>query len=150
MTILFLDFDGVLHPQYEGQPTPDDELFCHLPRVEAVLRDFPTVDIVISSMWRYYQPLTQLRSHFADDMQPRIIDTTLRLARSAGLARREQEILDWLAATGRMGEPWVAIDDASGQFVRHVERLVACRWYEGVNDEAEATLRDKLKNACGS
>ena len=36
--IFFLDFDGVLHPQYEGMPTPKEYLFCHLSRFEAVWR----------------------------------------------------------------------------------------------------------------
>jgi len=36
--LLFLDFDGVLHPF----PVPADatQLFCNLPRLEAVLRDY--------------------------------------------------------------------------------------------------------------
>lgn len=150
MPLLFLDFDGVLHPQYDGQPTPADELFCHARRFEVVLRDFPTVEIVISSMWRYHFTLIQLRSHFADDIQSRIIDTTLLYDGNPLRAQREQEILDWLAITGREGEPWVAIDDASSQFHRHEIQLVACRWYEGFNDEAEATLRDKLLQAYGT
>ena len=48
--ILFLDFDGVLHPE----PCDEDgEPFCNLPALEAILRDFPAVEIVISSMWRF-------------------------------------------------------------------------------------------------
>lgn len=46
--ILFLDFDGVLHTEHDDGPTPDESVFCHLPRFEAVMRDFPTVEIVIS------------------------------------------------------------------------------------------------------
>ena len=49
---LFLDFDGVLHPQYDGGPTPKEVCFCHLPRFEAVMRQHPGVLIVISSTWR--------------------------------------------------------------------------------------------------
>ncbi|MFZ3000646.1 MAG: HAD domain-containing protein [Undibacterium umbellatum] len=47
--ILFLDFDGVLHPEPCYDKT---QLFSCLPRLEAILRDFPTVQIVISSTWR--------------------------------------------------------------------------------------------------
>lgn len=36
--ILFLDFDGVLHPQYEDQPVPSDVVFCHLTRFTWSLR----------------------------------------------------------------------------------------------------------------
>ena len=46
---LFLDFDGVLHPEGEG-PLPNDGTdFCFLPRLEALLRDYPHVGVVISS-----------------------------------------------------------------------------------------------------
>jgi len=36
--ILSLDFDCVLHPQYEKQRVPADVVFCNLPRFEAVMR----------------------------------------------------------------------------------------------------------------
>lgn len=42
--ILFLDFDGVLHPRAPGQ-----HLFSNLARLEAVLRDFEFVEVVITS-----------------------------------------------------------------------------------------------------
>ena len=65
--ILFLDFDGVLHPEYSDRAVPDEIAFCHLPRFEAVLRDFPNVEIVISSTWRYHLPLDALRERFSAD-----------------------------------------------------------------------------------
>jgi hypothetical protein len=46
--ILFLDFDGVLHPA----PQPGqggEERFISLPLLEKVLRALPHVDVVISS-----------------------------------------------------------------------------------------------------
>ena len=41
--ILFLDFDGVLHPVFPRKDRTDEEnqLFSCLPRLEGVLRDFP-------------------------------------------------------------------------------------------------------------
>lgn len=38
--LMFLDFDGVLRPQYDGEPTPADRVFCHLPSFEAIIRTF--------------------------------------------------------------------------------------------------------------
>ena len=55
--ILFLDIDGVLHPD---PPQPDQRLRS-LPRLVAVLQDFPLVEIVISSLWREHLSLDQLR-----------------------------------------------------------------------------------------
>jgi hypothetical protein len=50
--ILFLDFDGVLHPEGEAHIHDGGADFCFLPRLEALLREFPEVKIVISSAWR--------------------------------------------------------------------------------------------------
>lgn len=46
--VLFLDFDGVTHPEV----CTAEQLFCCLPLIEEVLRRRPGVDIVISSSWR--------------------------------------------------------------------------------------------------
>lgn len=145
--ILFLDFDGVLHPEHNGEPTPADRVFCHLPRFEAVMRDFPAVEIVISSMWRYQFALDELRARFSPDIAARIIDATPQTERIEGEylpARREGEILDWLAAAGREGSAWTAIDDAAWQFQQHRDKLVACAWYIGLDDSTETQLRAAL------
>lgn len=146
--ILFLDFDGVLHPQHDGEPTPVDRVFCHLTRFEAVMRDFPNVEIVISSTWRYQFTLDQLRARFSPDIAARIIDTTPQTERHLESqylpARREEEILDWLVTTGRECVPWIALDDAAWQFERHRDRLIACTWYVGLDDAAEMKLRAAL------
>lgn len=145
--ILFLDFDGVLHPEHEREPTPVDRVFCHLPRLESVLRDFPAVDIVISSMWRHDYTLAQLRSRFSPDIAAMIIGVTPFADYEVEKyvpTRRESEILDWLARNGRDGETWIALDDAVWQFLRHRDRLVACTSYIGLNDDAEARLRIAL------
>lgn len=77
--ILFLDFDGVLHPEYDGQATPADVVFCHLPRFEAVMRDHPEVEIVISSMWREQFPLDALL-----DQLPRFLALVPRSGKADG------------------------------------------------------------------
>lgn len=50
MRILFLDFDGVLHP---GDPEFDGEKFCWLPVLERLLIAHVDVRIVVHSSWRY-------------------------------------------------------------------------------------------------
>jgi len=142
--LLFLDFDGVLHPQYDGEPTPVDQVFCHLPRFEAIMRDFPSVEIVISSTWRNQFTLEQLRSRFSPDISARIIDVTPQAEHADGKylpTRREGEILDWLAIDGRSDVPWIALDDAAWQFQQYRDRLVACTWYVGLDDATESKLR---------
>lgn len=147
--ILFLDFDGVLHPQYDGEPTPVSEVFCHLPRFESVMRDFPCVNIVISSTWRSQFTLEELRSRFSPDIAACIIDVTPLSEHIDGKylpAQREDEILKWMATSRRSDTPWIALDDAAWQFEQHRGRLVACTWYVGLNDAVELKLRSALVN----
>src|ERR1035437_4587503 len=129
--ILFLDFDGVLHPQYEDQPVPVDVAFCHLPRFEAVMRNFPAVQIVISSSWREQFSLDKLRSKFSADVSARIIGVTpvFPSDHPRMVEQRESEIVAWLVAQGRIAEPWLALDDAAWQFKHHRDHLVVCTGY---------------------
>ncbi len=140
--ILFLDFDGVLHPD---PPQPDQRLRS-LPRLVAILRDHPQVEVVITSLWREHLTLDQLREIFPADLRERIIDVTPIADRIDGWlpARREGEILEWLEASGRADEPWLALDDQAWQFTQHRDRLVECVFYDGLDDRAETLLREKL------
>ncbi len=140
--ILFLDIDGVLHPD---PPQPDQRLRA-LPRLVEILRDLPQVEVVISSLWREHLSLDQLRELFPADLRERIIGVTPIAERIDGWlpARREGEILEWLEASGRAGEPWLAIDDQAWQFTQHRNRLIACVFYDGITDQIEAQLRERL------
>jgi len=46
--ILFLDFDGVLHPEFSHE----SRHFCCLPVLEQVVRQLQDCEVVISSTWR--------------------------------------------------------------------------------------------------
>ena len=50
---LFLDFDGVLHPD----PSANQFKFCQRNLIESILREFPQVDIVLSTNWRLRYPM---------------------------------------------------------------------------------------------
>ncbi len=71
--ILFLDFDGVLHPE---PCYSDSDLFCHRPLFESVMREFPDIEIVISSTWRQNRSLAQLKALFSDDIAACIVGVT--------------------------------------------------------------------------
>ena len=92
--------------------------------------------------------LDQLRDLFPADLRERIIDVTPIAERIDGWlpARREGEILDWLEASGRDDDPWLAIDDQAWQFTQRRDRLVECFFCDGINDQVEALLRQRLKN----
>lgn len=113
--IVFLDFDGVTHPEL----CRTDQLFTCLPLIEAVLRSHAPAEVVISSSWREHHPFTELREFFSGDIAPWVVGCTPVVSRhpampgSAGL--REIECLTWLALH-RPDHPWIAIDDVSWIF----------------------------------
>lgn len=155
-TVLFLDFDGVLHPEYEGRAVPPEVAFCHLARFEALMADYPLVRIVISSTWRAQFDIDNLRGRFAREVASRIIGITpirrvsdgkLQSVQLDGLGGRESEIVDWLNRHGYMNSHWIALDDAIGDFRRYPDHVVACKNYVGFDDDAANRLRQELDSA---
>lgn len=112
--ILFLDFDGVLHP-IVGEPV--EGTFCRLPMLEALLREpgLAHVGVVVSSTWREVHALPQLRSHFSADLRARVIDGTPVLDDHAGPHRRWREIRAWLERHPLV-ERHVTLDDQETWF----------------------------------
>lgn len=138
--LLFLDFDGVLHPF----PMPADPalLFSNLPRLESVLRDFPDVQIVISSSWREGRSLVELAALFSPDIAGRIIGVLPVIeirSLSDTVAIRYREIEQFLA--GRSAH-WIALDDDPDLFPDPCANLIQC--IDGFGREEEAKLRQAL------
>ncbi|WP_136419205.1 HAD domain-containing protein [Herbaspirillum sp. ST 5-3] len=137
--IVFLDFDGVLHPFHRPAG-----VFTLLAEFERVMRDYADVDIVISSTWREAHPLPQLRALFSPDIGDRIIDVT---PIAGGLHHpfvREAEIRMWLREAGRAAEQWVAIDDTAWFFSPDCPNLILVDTETGFNLTTERELRRRL------
>jgi len=107
-TILFLDFDGVLHPV---GGVPAKQRLARLPLLEDLLREpaLREVGIVISSTWRVAYSMAQLRSVFAPDIRMRVFDRTPQLDSFVPHARHA-EISTWLALHPEVRH-WIAVDD---------------------------------------
>jgi hypothetical protein len=137
--VVFLDFDGVTHPEPTSGP-----VFVHLPRIEAVLRAYPQVPIVLSTSWRESFPLDVLRPNFSEDISPRVLDVTpvmnwsTRLHHPALLSRasRQAEIEAWLYERLTMAHPWIAIDDRAHWFE------IGCRHLLFINRRTGFTSAD--------
>jgi len=122
--LLFLDVDGVLHPVGTDYSF-SSRFFSHLPLLEELLREFRSVDIVISSDWRLAESVEQLQRYFSADIRPRIIGATPQIAPDAiADCRRQLEIQAWLDGNGRSDAEWVALDDWPGSFEAGFKRLV--------------------------
>lgn len=137
--ILFLDFDGVLHPVSREGGT-----FVCLPHFESVIRDFPDVEIVISSAWREDHSLIELQSIFSTDISQRIIDVTPVLHHLSYPYVRQTEIMFWLCEAGREYEGWIAIDDSDWLFSPACRHLILVDAGVGFSATSEKNLRERL------
>ncbi|MGJ7562298.1 HAD domain-containing protein [Variovorax sp. GB1R11] len=123
--LLFLDVDGVLHPVGADYSFSSSSFFSHLPRLEELLREFRSVDIVISSDWRLAESIEQLQQYFSDDIRHRIIGATPQIDPSVVVRHQRQlEIQAWLDGNGCHDAEWVALDDWPSSFDAGFERLV--------------------------
>lgn len=128
--VLFLDFDGVLHPE----PATAEILFCSLPILYAVLVARPAARVVVTSDWRLKHSAEQL-SEMLFRGRPEFRD------RFAGVTPifpeyrfeyrgREREIEAWLQING-MTE-WIAIDDVAGNFTHGSRRVFLTDYRTGL------------------
>ena len=146
---LFMDFDGVTHPE----PCFKDTMFCQLPFIEEVLREFQPVEIVISSSWREHYSLCELQDMFSPDIGRRIVGMTPthKLLSSSWLPgsgpeiNRQSEIEWWLRHNRPKGQRWLAIDDRPYWFNEGCPDLLQTHRSTGFTPEDKDRLRAMLK-----
>lgn len=139
--ILFLDFDGVLHPI--GNHIGGQTDFSRLPLLEDWLRKHPDVNIVISSSWREVMDLDVLQHIFSEDLHHRVIDKCPLISNDQELEfYRYEEILTWLKHAQYQGL-WLALDDATHDFPPNFDLLVACQKTIGIDQQVIDSLSDK-------
>jgi len=146
--IVFLDFDGVLHPD----PCRDEQLFEHAPRLTRALEEFPEASVVLSTSWRTFLKFEQLVEPLDADLQRRVIGVTPRFAEFAAKRelvpyRRQAECVHWLSQNGMNDSAWIALDDRPSWFEPYCENLVACDALVGFDDEVAGRLRTGLLRA---
>ena len=143
MQILFLDFDGVLHPNNCG--TADH--FCLLERFEGVMREFPKVRIVIASAWRQVHSLDEIRRMFSQDIAERIIGATPELEETdEDEYVRFKEIREYARNHSLTDAQWIALDDSGFEFPPRCTNLVLCDSRYGLDPDAAESLRSQLKS----
>ncbi len=139
--LLFLDFDGVLHPDGEA-------VFSCREVLESYLLGMPDVDIVISSTWREDYSLPELQAFFSPSLHDRIIGVTPTLETGYDRGGRQREIEAYLQVwdVRSSSVSWVALDDLRHFFdddcpcliwvdpakgFSHVEGKRLLAWYRG-------------------
>jgi hypothetical protein len=161
--VLFLDFDGVLHPEGGGE----EENFCYLPNFASVLKEVNperNLPIVISSLWRHHVSLEDIRGYFPDDIAGQIVGVTPYMTQSqvkevkdwkpyggeqSWLRHRQREILMWMNAHSPIGR-WMAIDDRAEYFHRICPNLFLVPSFgeqgdSGLTDSMVKPLTDELR-----
>ncbi len=151
--ILFLDFDGVLHPE----PASTRHYLCRLPLLDEILMDYPKVEIVISSAWRLdwteeSKQIDGMKAHFSLALRDRVVGVTPDRRQSPaaqapyGLGEyiREWECLDWLRTHRPPGTPYVILDDRAWLFRPDNPHLMIVDCDDGFMPHNEAEFRDRL------
>jgi HAD domain in Swiss Army Knife RNA repair proteins len=144
--ILFLDFDGVLHPD----PCTDRaRLFERAPPLAAALAPFASLSIVLSTSWRTHDGLDGLVARLPAALGARVIGVTplfqdIRCEPRWTPYRRQAECLHWLARNGRDDGEWIALDDRPSGFEPYCERLLLCRSDTGLDDAVLNRMRFAL------
>jgi len=161
MVCLFLDFDGVLHPD----PCSRDQLFSNMVNLETAMSGIDGIEIVISSDWRkvFYsggyaaqnvcrevRSPEEMAKHFPESLQASIVGVTpfiglMNLSDSQLNLQHERHIecLAWLEQH-RPAARWIALDDRASSFPSDCEELFLCDRSLGLTHEAALRLRRRL------
>jgi len=140
MALLFLDFDGVLHPVRSDKA----DHFCMLENFEAVMREFPGVRIVIASTWRQAYPFAYLKSLFSVDIAARIIGKTPDWEEDGDEHVRFKEIRHFLKQPSMAEMEWIAVDDSDFEFPESCRNVLLCDPQCGFDSEMAGKLRARL------
>lgn len=159
--VVFLDFDGVLHPDAVYQTRRGLELrapgklMMHAPILQDILSGFPEARISLSTSWVRMLSYSRARAWLPPELQARTISGTWhsRMPRAPlegyDLYTRYEQIR---AAVTRAGiTRWLAIDDDPDYtWPEHDKRLVRCEPSLGLSAPGtQAELRKKLMELDG-
>lgn len=121
--LLFLDFDGVLHPNGATKPN----LFSRASALTEVLNMHPELEVVVSSSWRFHHRWEDLLALLPKALADRFSACTGPA--EPGKHQRYREITSFVRQQGESGasnRPWRALDDAAWEFPAQCSELIAC------------------------
>lgn len=142
--IIFLDIDGVLHPE----PAAVEQAFCRRHLLWKLLNARPAVQIVISSVWREQHSLDALTGLILANgdagLKYRFVGTTPVLPGVKHEYRgRELECLAWLD-TNASCSPWLAIDDVAGNFMHGSTHIMLTDYRVGLTAQNIENLLSRI------
>jgi hypothetical protein len=147
--ILFLDYDGVLHPD----PCLDgSRLFENAPRLAETLAPYPEVGVVLSTSWRNVKKGRELLEPLPQALRLRILGRTPNFSEfnpPAALIpyRRQAECVQWLVQHNMADCTWWALDDRADWFRPYSENLLQCDPRIGFDEQDSVRLSSRMELA---
>ena len=135
--LLFLDFDGVLHPS----SGPAEIAFQSADDLAQVLVKHPC-KVVISSSWRIHYTLDELKERLPVSMRDLICGTTGDP--HFGKWPRFHEIKNYMIERNIITN-WRALDDSFIEFPFYCEELIVCNPNTGITNKEMAVLKQWLR-----
>lgn len=148
---LFLDFDGPLHSaeiqaiNRDGEFVPHPDLFSGVPILAVLLKPYPSLQIVVSSDWRFVVTDETLKQ-ILGPLAPRFAGVMEITALSRAQAVKDEARRRGLSA-------WIAIDDHPTvvEAARKDAHFIACDPIKGIGDlAAQQELVKKVAALCGT
>ncbi|MGA4475755.1 HAD domain-containing protein [Ectopseudomonas chengduensis] len=160
--VVFLDFDGVLHPDSvfligkEPKLRGNGQLFMWAPLLTEILMEFPHVKIVLSTSWVRHLGFHRTRNQLPPVIQNRIIGSTWHSEMARGWAdqdwwdksTRHDQICRYVARAHLPN--WLAIDDDPAGWPHDaLNQLILCDGSLGLGDvNTAAQLKARLNELC--
>lgn len=133
--ILFLDFDGVLHPTSARNPSLFNRTSLLIPVITNA-----HCSIVLSTSWRFTHSLDELCCLLPKQIAPKVIDVTG--PPHIGKHARYQEILNYLTRFKNQLHDWRALDDSFWEFPTECAELIQCNPNTGLTSKEITTLQN--------
>ncbi|TXG80839.1 MAG: hypothetical protein E6R14_08665 [Thermomicrobiales bacterium] len=154
--VLYLDYDGVLHPDaafvFRGKGVvlmrEGHALFECVPILERILDDFPAVRIVLATSWVQALDFSRAKARLSAALQCRVIGATFHRRHMNDVAfQMLPRGVQILADAQRRGCRWVAIDNDDELWpASYRDRLVLTDPETGLLDTTvQRRLREKLE-----
>lgn len=132
--VLFLDFDGCLHPdnvrRVDGAPVllaEGSQLFEHTQRLVGLLEPYPDLRVVLATSWVKVFGFDEALGRLPTSLRSRVVGTTYEFC---------DDIQEWMElsrfdqvmryVTGNDIKHWVALDDDNNCWPEFLERNLVC------------------------
>ncbi|MBE5317459.1 MAG: hypothetical protein H4O13_18860 [Xanthomonadales bacterium] len=162
--ILFLDYDGTLHPSWifevgAGRVTAntyEGPWLVEAPKLQQILEPYlPRIEIVISSMWAYTKGLETARRMLPDSLAERVSDSTwlpgMECDYRSALCNRFDCIKWWLEQRRPDYEgPWLALDDDDDRWPADQRHRLVHALGTLSNPQVQSELAAKLSSMIGA